>query len=344
MKVLIIDKNTRYVQRLTNALQQKYAGRYELYSITDLSRVVERIREIHPDVVVADKDTAESDSEIIPFVSAYFVNNSDIEKINDKIAFCKYRSVDEIHQDILTVLADASNKIVFRTESGDCDIIVFTSPAGGTGCSSLAGAYVVNRAKARKKTLFLTLDPYSDVELMFCGNGKNSMSELVYAIKSRSNNFAIKIETCLKKTSTGICYFGTSKNALDILELTFEDKQFLLSGLKKSGLFDVIVLDIPFSIDRESLKLLEDSRYVFWVNDGSRSCAKKIDRAYEALLIVGEKQQSLSVTGVVNNKYIEDNSYVFPIKIPEFGKIPKIDDDNKGLDVLSELKFFDLVG
>lgn len=343
MKVLIIDENYNYVNRLTKALQQKYGDRYDIYTVTDNSNAIKTVSEVHPEIVIVDKDIVEVHSEIESLATAIFVADRNIEQIFGKRAICKYRSVDEIHQEILGLLADSNSKILFKTDQVSCNIWTFTSPAGGTGCSSLARACAANKARKGKRTLFLTLNPYENIEIWLQGVGKYGMSDLIYAIKSRSSNFGIKIESCLKKSKEGILFFGCCKNPLDMMELTADDKEFLLQELQNSGLFDEIVIDYPFEISKECFLLQGKSRAVFWINDGRTETAEKISRAYRALSILAEKEDVHKITGVVNNRFSDGKSYCYSIGIPEMGKILEINREIMSLRRLSEEKFFDMV-
>ena len=208
MKLLIIDNNKKYVERLTNALQKKYENRYDIYSISSSPGAEDKIKDLCPDIVLVDEKIGSVNERMLAMISAFLVSDSKVEKVGEKRAICKYKSVDEIHKDILSIYADSSNKVVSHSESSKGEMIVFTSPAGGTGCSTIAAACSIHCAKAGKKTLYLNLNPFDNPEIWFSGNGKTGMSDLVYAVKSRNSNFSVKVESCLRKSEEGVFFFG----------------------------------------------------------------------------------------------------------------------------------------
>ena len=247
---------------------------------------------------------------------------------------------DEIHKDILSIYADSSNKVVSHSESSKGEMIVFTSPAGGTGCSTIAAACSIHCAKAGKKTLYLNLNPFDNPEIWFSGNGKTGMSDLVYAVKSRNSNFSVKVESCLRKSEEGVFFFGECEQSLDIIELDNADKEFMISGLRESGLFDVIVLDIPFDLEMDTMKLIEPSMTILWINDGRRSSASKIQNAYAAFKVIDNDTLCSNKIRVLNNKY-RQKEYRSAAGVPKVGEIEFITADGIKVEELAQNTFFD---
>ena len=66
----------------------------------------------------------------------------------------------------------------------------------------------------------------------------------------------MKLESVLKKSPDGIYFYAPSANPINLLDLDAEEFLSLLSEIKKSGLFNEIVLDMDSfsSVDARRFK------------------------------------------------------------------------------------------
>lgn len=65
------------------------------------------------------------------------------------------------------------------------------------------------------------------------------MSDIIFALKSKKANLAMKLESCVKQDGSGVYFYSQSKIALDMHELNSEDIMRLLSELKLYGEYDI---------------------------------------------------------------------------------------------------------
>lgn len=109
------------------------------------------------------------------------------------------------------------------------------------------------------------------------------MSDIIFALKSKKANMALKLESCVRQDPRGVYFYSQPKIALDMLELSCEEIIRLISELKLTGSYDCIVVDMDFSIDKDARKILNLAHCIVWVGDGSDISNDKISRAYAAL-------------------------------------------------------------
>lgn len=103
------------------------------------------------------------------------------------------------------------------------------------------------------KTLYLNLTCFGGADLFFQADGKD-FGDVIYALKSKKNNLLLKLESCLNRDpATGVYFYGQPKTALDMLELTADDREMLLEELLSSGMFDKIIVDADFSFRADGL-------------------------------------------------------------------------------------------
>ena len=64
--------------------------------------------------------------------------------------------------------------------------------------------------------LYLNLEKFGSSDVFFSGEGQFTMSDIIFALKGRKANLAMKLQSCVKKATCGGDFFSTSQTALDI--------------------------------------------------------------------------------------------------------------------------------
>lgn len=283
IKLAIIDNDENYVKRLVNNLQLHYADRLEVYSFSGISRFLSFYEENHVHVALVNE--ALSISEELPenLAFAWLVSSNDIKTCQGRPAVGKFQRSELLYKEVLGLYADLENQLVLKSGSkGKC--IVFTSAQGGAGTSTLAAAYAAYAARTGKRPLYLNLDLLSNPSLYFQADGNTGFSELLYALKAKKGNLAIKLESLVKKDSRGVQYFDVSKNANDMLELKPEDAELLMETVHAMESVDCVIVDLPMNFDLLCSTMLEKyANVVVWVNDGTEVGNGKLMRCVEIL-------------------------------------------------------------
>lgn len=285
IRLAILENDKRYLERIVEVFSSKFVDKIEVYSFTDCETALTTINDLKIDVVIV-SDTFDIDIDKIPNKCgfAYFVENPDIEVINNKKAICKYQKADLIYKQILNLYSEnAGNISTHRKKDGNCKVLIFSSPCGGTGTSSMAASCAIHFASVGKKVLYLNLEKLGSSDVFFSGEGDFDMSDIIFALKSKKSNLSIKTESCVKQDITGVNFYSCAKIALDMLELTSDDIEKLINEVQGSGLYNYIIIDYDFEINKETVKLFSKVASIIWIGDGSEISNFKIIRAFTAL-------------------------------------------------------------
>lgn len=292
IKLAILEKDQSYLNRIVSVFNAKYADKFEIYSFTDEEIALSTLDSKRIDVFVVN-ECFEIDMDAIPKRCgfAYFVDSADVDMINEQRAICKYQKADLIYKQILSIYSEnAGSTSGLKIGDESTRVIAFSSPNGGSGTSTAAAACAKHFAMKKQKVLYLNLEKYGSSDLFFSAEGLFDMSDIIYALKSKKTNLAMKLESCVKQDEKGVYFYSAPKVALDMLELTNEDLLRLVTELKLTGSYDYIILDMDFSLDKDYIKLYAQAHAVVWVGDGSQISNTKIQRAYAAASI---KEQSM---------------------------------------------------
>ncbi len=330
IKLAILEKEQSYLKKIVNVFGTKYADKFQIYSFTDMDVAFATLESAKIEVLVA------SDSFDINFAKlpkrcgfAYFVDSSDVESLNGQRAICKFQKADLIYKQILSIYSDNAGNmsgLKFGEDSGR--ILVFEPASGGCGASSVAAACAVYFASRGKKTLYLNLEKFGSSDVFFSAEGQFDMSDIVFALKSKKTNLAMKLESCVKQDDSGVYFYSASKVALDMLELTNDDIARLISELCLMGSYDYIIIDTDFSIAKETLNLYRKAHSIVWVSDGSELSNSKLYRAYNAMNIMEQNADSPLTNRLVlvYNKFSNKTSKALnEIGVKHIGGVPRFE-------------------
>lgn len=287
IKLAILDKDVNYLKRITSALSAKYADLIELYSFTDPNTALSTVSSAKIDVFLANEECSVDQSKLPRRCGfAYLVETPGISTLNDQAAVFKFQRAELIYRQVLGVFAGKNAGISeYSSKGGAAEIIAFSSPAGGVGTSTLAAACAINFAARSLRTLYLCLDPFGSADLFFTGEGHSDLSDIIFSLKSKRTNLAMKLESCVKKSTAGVFFYSPPKVALDLLELNDEEIEQLISELRLTGGYDYILLDLRFDINRRVRSILRQAQKLVLVSDGSELANSKLRRSYKSLEI-----------------------------------------------------------
>lgn len=308
IKLAILEKDVSYLNRIVSVFSTKYADNFEIYSFTEEDTMYASLENNKIDVLAA-SDVFDIDISKLPKRCgfAYLVDTSGIETVRDQQAICKFQKAEQIYKQILSVFSDKTDSLsAFSAHSdNDTDVCIFSSVSGGSGASVMAVAAARYFAAQGKKTLYLNLEKFGNSDVFFSADGQYNFSDVIFSLKSKKSNLALKLESCVKCDKSGVYFYSQTQSALDMIEVTSEESIRLISELKGSAIYDYIIVDCDFSIKSDFLDVCRKAHSWIWVGDGSQISNDKVVKAYKALTII-ENNQEFPLTsriGIIYNKF-----------------------------------------
>lgn len=329
IKLAILEKDSNYLNRLVAAFTNKYADKVEIYSFSDEAIAMKSLKNAKIDVFIA-SDVYDIDISKVPKKCgfAYFVDSPDIDTYKDQRTICKFQKAEMIYKEALGIVSDKvsdSTSIKFDSDS-PVSLITFTSASGGVGCSTVAAAYARYLVSRGIKTLYINMEQFGSANSFFSGEGQFDFRDVVFAVKRKKSNLSLKLESIVKHDASGVYFFSTSENALDVLELNQEDVATLFDELKLIGSYNYIVLDINFNLSEMTVEILKKSNRIVFVSDGSDISNNKFERAYRAIESVEERNSIpiMSKIALLYNKFSNKTSKTFDaMNLEIIGGAPK---------------------
>lgn len=351
LQVVILDKDLGYAQKLASVFGVKYRDKLGVYIFSDAASAIQTVTAKKIDVFLANSDF-EIDFQNIPKRCGfgYLVEKTDIDTINGYKTVNKFQKVDSIYRQILSIYSDFAGSISeFKsTNNEDCKVIGFASPCGGAGSSTMAASCAVHFASEGKRVFYLNLEQFGGSDSFFSGEGSSCMSDIIYSLKSNKSNLLMKLESCSKQDPSGVFFYSNSKLALDMLEMSAEEMIRLVTQLKISGSYDLIVADCDFGLSPEKLQFFGIFDSLVVTSEGSENSNMKMLRAYNALNIL-EQNDDISVSKkmfIVYNKFSnKTGKTVDDISITGLGGAPKYEHacNSQIVSQISKFEMFDRI-
>ncbi len=288
IRLAILEMDENYLERIVSVFGTKFADKFEIYSFTDLKAVIEILESAKIDVMIAN-DIFDIDVSDIPKRCSlvYFVDTANIDMLRGQKAIFKFQKAELIYKQILNIYSEkVGNTLGMKGDNTNTSIILFDSISGGVGTSSMASACALHYAKKQKKVLYLNLEKFGGADAFFSAEGQFNLSDVIYALKSRKANILLKLESCVKQDARGVFFYAKPKVALDMLELNSDEIINMILELKKSGVYDLIIIDTDLSMNKEFLQVYRQAQSIVWVSDGSEISNEKIISAFTVLSIL----------------------------------------------------------
>ncbi len=331
IRVAILDKDEIYTGRLINAFNTYYQDKLEAYSFTETDIALDFLQNNKIDVLLVD-ESIDIKSLKIPqnCAYAYLTVMNSVDSIGDVTAICKYMKVDLIYKEILSVFSEGSQySIVTGNQDGNATpVSLFVSAAGGTGASSVAAAYATYKARSGFKPLLINLERFGGAGCFFQGEGNMNLSDIIFALKSKKANLALKLESSVKVSPNGVCFIDTANLVLDVMELKDDDIINLINEACSMQSFDEIIVDIGFSMKELDFTLIEKASKVILVSDGSEIANAKTVRCIESMQIL-DQQKEKNLVGKISLFYNRFSSRlgkrIENLNVNTIGGVPRIE-------------------
>lgn len=294
LKIGVIDTDTIYIKRFMRGVQNKLSEEVELYVYTSVEEAYLGLKKVYLDILLVAEEI-QFDRNVIPggIVPICFTKKDNIEEIDGIPAISKYhQKLTEIYKNILNIYAEKSINEVNKKKIQNVKFHLFISVQGGVGVTTTAASYAVNLAQKGNRVFFLSLDTFGDISLYFTGEGKQSFTDILNALK-KDINIEAKFKSAVKVDSSNVEFLDVCKNAYDMVELKDSELEMLIEAvLTFEKTYDEIVIEYSGSMDKRMLLLMKKyADNIFYINDGTDIGNIKCQRFCEAIKIIEYKEE-----------------------------------------------------
>ena len=325
----LLDKDVEFSRKLTMFFamhKENSDNTVEVHGFSN-QELYEEFCESHRrvDVLLADPEIVSEDFSVPKHtVLAYLSHSQDVETIRDVRAVCKYQKASLLRKEIMNLFSELDTSESFRHGNVAGNLLVFLGAAGGVGTTTAAIACAKQLCASGRRVFFLNLEQNGVISPSLSGEGAQTLSEALYAVRSKSSNLSLKLESLLRRDTSDVRYLAPFREVLDAYELTKKDIDSLLEAIFAVGNYDHIVVDIGTSLDEDRRDLLQSSFLNLLVTDGSMIANEKAARIIRSLELYENQQDEciLAKTALIYNRCLPEAKDVnSEIPIQSLGKV-----------------------
>ena len=339
IKVLILDHDKRYIDGLYNAFKGIGAENIELYCLDTPNGFSNLLSVVNPNLCVISEKYTElvEENRIDRNKILVLTSERNISEYKGFNVLFRYQSVPDIKDRLLRTFDEVVKKdIKYEYSGGHGRVVLFTSPAGGCGVTSVAVAFAMSMSEKGYKTIYLELNMFQSSGLIFRGGGKFTYSDVIYALIQNRNNLGIRLSNYADEDITGVRFYHEAENQKDMAEMKAEETKRLINALKEESDFEYIIVDINVTGQTEFAELTEICDRIVIVSDGMEMNNYKVEHFIEGF-IKSSAGSERKIQVFYNRFGSKTGRHIENLQIREAGGINRVENGN-AMEIIKYLK------
>lgn len=313
ISIAIADSNREYVKRLSEVLQQYAELTIHIY--TNGQKLQAAMESNHFDVVLFDPDVSEEKLSF-PNVKLPVCLYSDEAQHRSWYADCaeviKYQRISNIYKAFIREYADKAGYSADFDHSQNTNIIAVYSPVGGSGKTTLSLAIASKLVNMGKSVLFLSVEQLNS-SCYVNAKQEEGITALVDRAENAHTNFELKIKGIMKQGMNGMYYIEGFDRIVDYCVVTGDEITDVLSKVKRSGIFDVVVIDMESSLDIIGKAVFAIADRIAVVEKTGELPSTKIDLFAQQAITAEYRDKMLRICNFAENNSVYSTELTLPI-------------------------------
>ncbi len=340
LKVLILESDSNYLQRISSLLSTKYNDELDVYSFDDYTKALKSAKENEIDVFLASEDFDVSRKKIPGKCAfAYLAESPNEETIKDQKAIFKFVKINDLYESIKKVYS----KYEYIPEPEvETKTVLFVSPSGGTGSSTAAASCAVHFAAAEKRTLYVNLEKLTSAKSFFSAESSVTVSDIASLVQNNDDDISSQLEEAAAEDETGIFVISAGEPN-EILKLNVTDFAVVINALTALKQYEYIVIDGEFDLSEASLSFYRLADKIVFTSSGSEISNAKL---LTAVKYISDHQPELSTKiAVLYSRFGETSTIPESDDLNNIGGIPNFDfaDTKEIMTHISGMGVFDIL-
>ena len=336
IRIAIASKDSEYLRRLVDVMEKDAEFAITVYSNTD--SLAEAAGSKKFDVFMFTEDILRGEINLGNISADLNILLDDEENfvpasLERASIIAKYQRISNIEKQIFDLYSEVCGRDSRSGKGEFASVISFYSPIGGVGKTTLSLMAAGRFAAKGYRTFYINLEDISSESFYLPQSDEKGLSDFMVVVE-KDVNLSMKLQGMLKEKKQGLFYLNEFSSPNDIMEMNSDDVRMLISGIKETGMFDVIVVDMGTKIDDKLKSVFELSDRIVLVEKSDEISVKKLTTFYNMKHIINEyAHKSVRIINKDNGLQTASNSDIHII-----GKIGEIKDvtSSRAIDILSE--------
>lgn len=278
IRVLVYSGNKYFLKCFSNYMMETGSAGFDFRFVSDAAQAAAFLSGQEADIILADESFFRGNACPDDVVGLCISNRTQADEDGDCHELNIYQRGRDILADMEKLLGIARGTASAGKRNG-MKVVVFYSPQGGTGKTTLA--YACALLCARKQTsVYLNLEEFGYTEQLYQGAFQVSMEEVLEAIKDGRDAAAV-LSNAMAKAEGNVTILPVFRNYRDYADMTADETMVLLEGLRKVNGTGCLFVDVSGGMTEKNRRLLEQCDVSFWVFDDSAAGKGKLKRIRE---------------------------------------------------------------
>lgn len=311
ISIAIADSNRDYVERLTEVLQQK--GDLNISIFTNADRLMSSIERERYDVVLFDPDISDEKlyfSNVKLAICLYSDEAMNKDLYSDMENIRKYQRISNIYKAILKKYSDKAGYSVDFGDSKRTKLEAVYSPIGGCGKTVISMAMAGKLAEHGRNVLYISTEQLSSSAAIFPYQEEGNTA-LVEALSSEAS-FDMKLKGIAKQGSNGVNYIEGFERIADYGDVTYQEMKDVLSNIKKTGIYDNVIVDMGSNIDHISKAVWEEADEIVVVCKSGNFAAQKLNFFANQGMVLENRNKFVKIENMADNSSRFHNDFNMP--------------------------------
>ena len=315
VSLAIADSNAEYVERLREELSNQYAE-LSISTYQSGQKLLEDLNDKQKskrfDIVLFDPDISEEKLSF-PNVKLPICLYSDEAEHRSWYADCimikKYQRISNIYKSFIREYADKAGYSADFDNSQNTKIAAVYSPIGGSGKTTIALAIASKLVSMGKTVLFLSVEQLSSSGYVNAKQEEGITALMIKAVDEYTN-FELKVKGIMKQGMNGMFYIEGFDRIVDYSAVTENEMKDVISKIKRSGIFDVIVIDMESNLDIIGNVIFSAADRIVLVEKTGELPSAKMNLFTQQAVMSDHKEKMLRVCNFAENNSVYSTELV----------------------------------
>ena len=237
---LAVAGDSVYAARLTECMRKQAPDYLEIVGCQETAKLAEFMLRVQPDLLVYEQGTVVQEQIPKEVVLIQLTGERHTDQDAGQKGIFRYQKGSEILRQIFRIYEQSSKKnLVCRCKTADLEITAFYAPGGHELLLPISLSYASLGGK-EKKTLYVNLSEFSGLAPLFGEKPGNNLSDLVYGIRQKKEQFLLCLQSVLHRTEY-FDYVLPPENPQDLYEIREQDLAYLLTQLREQTEYQRII-------------------------------------------------------------------------------------------------------
>lgn len=287
IKIAIADDDNEYVKRLVYGLEKYNNLNISVY--TEAKNLENALQTKKFDILLFTPQVFKGQISL-PKHTAVILLADGVEIIPDVckgfVKIKKYQQISGIYHEMISLYAEVCGSYGMTGDNRTRKIL-FYSPIGGSGKTTLSLATAVRLARGGHSVLYINLEELASDTCYLPPSAGKGLSELLERLDS-DINFSLKIQGLANTKMENFFYLNHFESPNDIYEMKEDELEKLITIIGGTNLYEYLIVDMGTSLNSKTMILFECVDQIVLIDKTDEAAKAKMQCFLKQLHIINE--------------------------------------------------------